>query len=147
MSVRGVRNNNPGNLRNTDTPWEGLATLDEMTDEQLGESEFEVFRKPWWGIRAIAKTFLTYQQKYGLKTIAQLIDRYAPDNENPTSKYINFVCMRVGRGPDKVIDLTDFEILYPLVKAICHFENGLTDETDPYTWEYIAGLILAGVEP
>ena len=52
--LRGVRNNNPGNIRVGDD-WVGLAKSDEMTAWQAKEQEFCVFSEPKYGIRAMCK--------------------------------------------------------------------------------------------
>ena len=81
---RGIRNNNPGNLRRTDDPWQGLA-------ETQTDTEFFVFQSPIYGIRALARTLIKYQDKHRLCTIRQLIGRWAPNTENDTVAYIKAV--------------------------------------------------------
>lgn len=143
-SVRGIRNNNPGNIKDFGLPWEGLASRSEMTEEQRREKTFCVFRKPWWGIRAMARTLLTYQRKYGLRTLDAIMRRWAPaEDNNPEEAYIHFVTAHVGLPRDHHIDLTDYRRMLRLCEAIIMFENG----DNPYTWEVTTGLILAGVEP
>ena len=46
---RGIRNNNPGNIRIGDD-WKGLAKADEMTTWQAKEQDFCVFSDPKYGI-------------------------------------------------------------------------------------------------
>lgn len=134
MASRGIRNHNPGNLRDTAAPWEGVAGTD---------GAFEIFKAPWWGIRALAKTLLTYQRKYDLRTIGELIHRWAPPSENDTDSYITHVSEHVGVPRNSRIDLEDYGTLRKLVEVIIEHENG----EQPYTWEIKTGLILAGVEP
>lgn len=139
---RGIRNNNPGNIRDTNIPWEGVVqTLD--PDGVDTEQTFEEFRRPWWGIRALAVNLRTYQQKRGCKTLRQIISRWAPGHENPTDAYAAHVSRVVGCGIDDPVNLDDYFTLQKLVVAIIEFENG----RNPYTWEVCTGLILAGVEP
>ena len=45
MSVRGIRNNNPGNIR-IGAPWQGLMARGDMTAIQRSEREFCVFETP-----------------------------------------------------------------------------------------------------
>ena len=61
MVARGIRNNNPGNIRHGEK-WEGLS--DKQTD-----SSFCIFVSPEYGIRALAKVLLTYYKKYQLNTV------------------------------------------------------------------------------
>lgn len=145
MTVRGLRNQNPGNIKRDGTAWEGMA------EDQSSDLVFCVFRAPWWGIRAIAKIMLSYQRRHELRTVDQIIHRWAPPDpggdRNPTTRYVTFIAKHMGVGRNEVINVEDFEQMHPLVQSICWFENGLNILTDPYTWEYQTGLILAGVEP
>ncbi len=134
---RGIRNYNPGNLRRSADPWQGLAA--EQTDP-----EFFQFASAKWGIRALARTLIAYQDRVGLKTIKQMIGRWAPPNENDTGAYVRAVAASVGVGPDDEIDVHDYAILRPLTLAIIRHENGQQPYTDA---EIDAGLVLAGVEP
>ena len=134
---RGIRNHNPGNLRRSADPWQGLAA--EQTD-----SEFFQFASAKWGIRALARTLIAYQDRVGLKTIKQMIGRWAPPNENDTGAYVRAVAASVGVGADDEIDVHDYAILRPLTLAIIRHENGQQPYTDA---EIDAGLVLAGVEP
>ncbi|EDP61596.1 hypothetical protein BAL199_07918 [alpha proteobacterium BAL199] len=135
--ARGIRNHNPGNLRRSSDPWQGLAA--EQTD-----AEFFQFASAKWGIRALARTLIAYQDRVGLKTIQQMIGRWAPPNENDTGAYVRAVAASVGVGEDDEIDVHDYAILRPLTLAIIRHENGHQPYTDA---EIDAGLVLAGVEP
>ena len=136
-TARGIRNHTPGNLRRSADPWQGLAA--EQTD-----SEFFQFASANWGIRALARTLIAYQDRVGLKTIKQMIGRWAPPNENDTGAYVRAVAASVGVGPDDEIDVHDFAILRPFTLAIIRHENGQQPYTDA---EIDAGMVLAGVEP
>ena len=134
---RGIRNNNPGNLRKSNDPWQGLAP--EQTDP-----DFLQFSAPKWGIRALARTLIAYQDRMGLRSIKSIIYRWAPPTENNTSAYIQSVAKNLGVQPDEPINVHDYKILQPLTLAIITTENG----QQPYTnTEIDAGLVLAGVEP
>ena len=141
---RGIRNFNPGNIKDFGIPWNGMMAYDDRDTAQKQESTFVVFRAPWWGIRATAIIIRNYQRRHGLKTIAEIINRWAPASDNnPVSDYAAFVAARVGTPSNYEIDAEDFSTMRAIVQAIVSFENGL----DPYTWEYNTGLILAGIEP
>ncbi|EPU9415876.1 hypothetical protein ACV0UJ_005298, partial [Escherichia coli] len=113
---RGIRNNNPGNL-DKGSPWQGLVANPD-------EPRFCTFKDPVWGIRALAVTLITYHDKRRAKdgtsidTIREVIERWAPPNENNTDAYINEVSKAVGVTADMIIDLHDYDILRPLVEAI-----------------------------
>jgi len=136
---RGIRNNNPGNIRDTSVPWNGL-----LPGGRDGETTFEVFKASWWGLRALAILLRNYSRKYGLTTVREIINRWAPPSDNnPTSDYVRYVSRKIGRDADATLDMETYDDVRPLVEAIVEFENG----EDPYSWEYEAGLILAGIEP
>lgn len=134
---RGIRNNNPGNIRRNGDPWQGLA------ERQL-DIEFFTFKSAVYGIRALARTLITYQDKYGLRTIRQIISRWAPPNENNTEAYVKAVAASTGLDADQPLDVHRFDHLLPLTKAIIRHENGQQPYSDA---ELTKGLVLAGVEP
>lgn len=117
---RGVKNNNPGNIRHSDTKWQGMAT-------DQNDPAFVTFSSPEWGIRAMTKILETYQWD-GLTTVAQAIDRWAPPSENDTSAYIDAVCAEANCKPNDPVRFTD--IMPQLVKAIIQHENGEQPYTD-----------------
>ena len=134
---RGIRNHNPGNIRLSQDPWQGLATLQE-------DREFFVFRSAIYGIRALARLLIAYQDRYGLRTIGAIISRFAPSQENNTEAYIQSVVIHSGYTSDQKLDMHQFKHLKPLVEAIIFHENGC----QPYTEaEITKALLLAGVEP
>ncbi|MCW0316198.1 hypothetical protein NB724_001349 [Pantoea ananatis] len=122
---RGIRNNNPGNIRWGDE-WKGLVPEGQRTDKSFCQ-----FKAPEFGIRAIIIILRNYQSKYGLKTITGIINRWAPPNENDTQAYIRSVAQATGTDADKPIDLTDSRKLFPLLQAIIKHENG----TQPYEYD------------
>lgn len=118
---RGIRNNNPGNIRKGQK-WQGLA--ESQTDE-----DFLIFNRPEYGIRALCRTLRTYQRKHGLKSVRSIINRYAPLCENNTEAYIHNFCVKLNVSPDTPIDLDEKGIMLNMLKAIIYHENG----TQPYT--------------
>ena len=135
---RGVRNNNPGNVRRTKDNWQGLAA------EQTDTAFFQFVSAPQ-GIRCLARILLNYQDKRGLRTIEKIIWRWAPpSDDNPTESYVSFVCRRARIGRAHTLDLHRYEDLRPIVEAIIAFE------CDGYAYPEAVvdkGLVLAGVEP
>lgn len=130
---RGIRNNNPGNIRWGDD-WKGLVPEGQRTDKSFCQ-----FKAPEFGIRAMIIILRNYQSKYGLKTITGIIKRWAPPNENDTQAYIRSVAQATGTDADKPIDLTDSRKLFPLLQAIIKHENG----TQPYEYDvFIRALDL-----
>lgn len=118
---RGVRNNNPGNIDRTGIVWQGEnRTAAAITRE----ARFAVFDSPEWGFRALVKTLLTYQRKYGLLTVRSIINRWAPPTENNTSAYAAEVAKALGVTETTVIRVDDPANAFKLAKAIARHENG-----------------------
>lgn len=141
---RGIRNFNPGNIRHVKgTRWQGMSA-------NQNDTEFVQFTGPQWGIRAIARTLITYQDKHGLRTIRQIIGRWAPPNENNTESYIRQVATRLGVSPDARIDVYEYRTMRGLVEAIIRHENG-SGPLSQGNWygESLVneGLHLAGIVP
>jgi len=78
---RGLRNNNPGNIRASD-PWQGMIGTD--------PAGFAVFKDISWGIRAMAKD-LTSKINNGYDTLQEIIYRWAPPTENDTEAYLDYM--------------------------------------------------------
>jgi hypothetical protein len=140
VTVRGIRNNNPGNIREAPgdrTQWVGERATDD-------DKAFEEFQTPEHGIRALAITLRNYQRKYGLRTVRGIIDRWAPPVENNTKAYVSAVADHLMTHPDERIDVEDPRIMTGLVEAIIKHENGV----QPYAAATIRkGLALAGIGP
>jgi len=130
---RGIRNNNPGNIKKNNTNWNGLVPEEDQTDEV-----FFIFSTPKFGIRALSKILITYRS-YGLTNIWSIINRYAPPSENDTEAYKDYLSAQTGYGKLKNLENT-LEDYLPIVKAIIHMENGV----QPYDEEtIIEGMYLA----
>lgn len=127
---RGVRNNNPGNIDyNKANAWQGQLGL----ERDVPNPRFARFDTPENGIRALGKLIRTYQNKHGLKTIEEIISRWAPGVENDTAAYVNQVAKAVGVAAHANINVNAVTLLRPLVQAIIRHENGY----DPYTPEVV----------
>lgn len=78
---RGIRNNNPGNIRNSErNDWAG-----EVSKADKKDNAFEEFEDIPHGVRAMMKLLLKYQRSYNLHSIKELIERWAPRDENDTA--------------------------------------------------------------
>lgn len=134
--LRGFRNNNPGNIDyKKNNHWKGQL----MYDPSI-ESRFCRFETVEYGIRALILLLRTYQRKYGLTTVSQIIGRWAPTNENNTMVYIQSVADELGLSPTETIDLNNKTVVINLAKAIIRHENGLQPydaETFERTWEML----------
>jgi hypothetical protein len=137
--ARGYRNKNPGNIDfNERNKWRG-----QIGREQTGNPpRFAVFDSHENGIRALARLLQTYQVRHDLHTIAGIINRWAPSNENNTSAYVTFVSRAMGIEPDEQIDVFKWNVARPMVEAIIRKELG----GNPYPPEVIdEGVSWAGV--
>lgn len=111
---RGIRNNNPGNLR-SDVSWAF------MTGSDTGG--FAIFDDSVHGLRALAKDLVTKIDKDGLTTIQAIISKYAPTSENNTAAYIVSVSQDSGFAADEQLT-ADADTLSRLMRAIVNHENG-----------------------
>lgn len=137
MTVRGIRNMNPGNIRLGES-WLGLRT--KQTDP-----DFCQFTSMVYGCRALLKLLRTYVEKRGCTTIRKVIERWAPPSENDTSSYVLSVAAACRRDPDEVLNFEADPLLYlDIAKAIARHECGVDAEaiTDD-AWE--VGLKEAGL--
>lgn len=118
---RGLRNNNPGNIRKSGDDWQGLSSRHD-------DGEFFIFTNPFWGLRALARILINYRRKHDINTIRGIIERYAPSNENDTEVYIAAVSKQTGIGPEQpfVIDAA-LDLLLP---AIVRHEIGFNPFSD-----------------
>lgn len=131
--TRGLRNNNPGNIRYDGTAWEGLA------NPPQDDKGFCVFIDPTYGIRAMGRILSNYVNADGVTpSVVGIISRWAPPSENDTASYIDDVAGQLGIDPNTTFDLSS--VFVPLVGAIISHENSL----NPYADATIAqGLALA----
>lgn len=135
---RGIRNNNPGNIRIGKSRWQGQSEV--QTD-----AEFVEFDDAVYGLRALMRLLLTYRIKYGLDTVESIINRYAPPKENATDNYIYHVAQALKVKRTEVIDLTAAPVLTALAAAITRHENGRAMEGFPRDW-YPPGLYARAAE-
>lgn len=115
---RGIRNNNPGNVRYTGTQWQGLSN-------PPSDGEYCIFTDPRYGIRAMGRILNSYASR-GIDSISEIIFTWAPPSENNTLAYVAHVA-----------DLLEWSETLPLpldkrpelVAAIIKHENGI----NPYS--------------
>lgn len=113
---RGIRNNNPLNIRIGNT-W--LGEVSDPTD-----SEFEQFCAVQYGLRAGFVILRRYIRRYGRNTIAKIIHAWAPTTENNTQSYIDAVSKRTGIPQDAILSFEDEKQMVALVEAMAYVECG-----------------------
>ena len=115
---RGLRNNNPGNIRRSRVRYKG-----EVRPSR--DPDFKEFSTMAYGYRAVFVLLDTYRSRYGLTTIRQMLNRYAPPTENFTEGYVRFVADYSGVMPDEVVDTRSEKDMIPVVAAMSKIENGV----------------------
>ena len=118
---RGYRNNNPLNLkiRTKGNPWVGVIPKEKNTD-----GTFEQFTDMVYGYRAAMVLLRNYTILYGLRTIAQIICRFAPEPENNTERYIERVCKITGFDRNEEYRARDEKMVKSVIYAMAIVENG-----------------------
>lgn len=113
---RGIRNNNPLNIRIGNT-W--LGEVPRPTDKA-----FEQFVQMEYGIRAGFVILRRYIRRYNRRTITDIVSAWAPSNENNTKAYIETVSRLTGIPADREIKYEDMDTMVRLVDAMIQVECG-----------------------
>lgn len=123
MKPRGLRNNNPLNIRRSNDKWQGLSAVQD-------DKEFFQFLCAAYGWRA-AFVILTksYYAKRGINTIEGIIRRWAPSSENNTEGYIRRVCEYTGLNRSQILPPpTERPAIWLMIGyAMARVENGISD--------------------
>ena len=128
-SPRGIRNNNPLNIRNNGIKWNGLK-------ESQADKEFLQFIEAIFGFRAGARILKSYAGR-GIITLEQIINTWSPDTENDTKSYIKHAATELKINQSEPVV---FEKWPELLAVMTKHENGY----NPYSLEYIRrGIELA----
>ena len=121
-SSRGIRNNNPFNIRKGST-WNG---------ERPNQSDpaFEEFTSMEMGIRAGLKLIRNHVTGFGgkrkpMNSIAKLIAVWAPPTENNTDEYVRTVSRLTGIPKTRTIFPDDRCALLAIAKAMAKVECGV----------------------
>lgn len=114
---RGLRNNNPGNIRRGGFRYKGEKAVSE-------DAEFRQFESIEWGYRAMFALLHTYKVKHGCRTLRQMISRYAPPSENNTENYIRRVVYTTHLAAERPISTLDGAVMMAVVAAMSEVENG-----------------------
>lgn len=114
---RGMRNNNPLNIR-IGNVW--LGEVATPTDTQ-----FEQFVHIKYGLRAAFVLLRRYINHYKRNTIPLIISSWAPNTENNTQAYIEAVVKISGISSDATIAFNDKVSMCKLVAAMAKVECGV----------------------
>lgn len=116
-TVRGIRNNNAGNIRRSSAQWQGKIPFSQSTDPA-----FEQFISMEYGLRALMKNAITWINR-GANTPEKLIHKWAPPHENNTANYVKSVAKAL-KISEKTVIIPTKENLIALAKVIALKENG-----------------------
>ena len=124
--TRGIRNNNPLNIRHSADRWEGRRK--EQTDKS-----FVQFISMAYGYRAGWKTLQSYYNRFSKQnkpfTVRTIIERWAPPKENDTEAYIRNVLKMSGIGGKENLlppsNVTGYDRLCQLLVAMTCIECGI----------------------
>ena len=123
---RGLRNNNPGNLKFAGQP--GAIGKDAQG--------FAIFRTPADGLAAMRRQLGLYRAR-GLDTISSIVSAWAPASAgNDTAAYIAAVSQAMHVGAQKRLNLSDPAVVSRLMRAMIYHENG----QDPFGAGAMRGL-------
>lgn len=135
---RGMLINNPFNLRISHNAWRGKVTPSK-------DKDFEQFQTYGDGCHAGVTTLCNYYKLHGCDTIAKIISRWAPPEENPTSSYTDFIAKRCGVDGNNQYNVLDAGNLFKLASGIVEFEQGSHEYIYPELREEIDKLFPAVV--
>jgi hypothetical protein len=115
---RGLRNNNPGNIRSNSDLFQG-----EIRPSK--DNSFKQFETMAYGYRAVFRILSNYYRNYKLDTIRKMIGRWAPpEDNNHTEAYIKAVSDYSGIPVDDPINVNDREQMTRIVAGMSKVENG-----------------------
>lgn len=129
VDIPGIRDNNPGDIKDDGTNWQGKVGVDGV---------WVIFADTTWGLRAMAVDLSTKINRDGLNTITAIVNKYAPASDsNDVPAYINAVSVDTGFDPNQVLT-ADEETLQTLIRAFVNHELG-----DSISQQYISDADIA----
>lgn len=133
---RGIRNNNPGNLRHAMGP-------DVKTQIVDGFASFATLQQ---GVCSFFWLLHSYYRIQGLRTVPAFVGRYAPSSENDVSMYTRAICQRLGLNPLNLAN-QDLHLDRPwraidFARCIFAIECGPAPVAAPYFSEWVPPRIM-----
>jgi hypothetical protein len=117
--IRGLRNNNPGNIKfSPNSPWKG--SVRDANGNYVNDGEFVQFDTPEAGIRAMTMNLLSYDNR-GINTIRGIVNNWSTTDRG---SYTKFLSEQLGVKPDDVVNVKDPAVMQQLVRGIIQMENG-----------------------
>ena len=125
MISRGIRNNNPLNIRRSKDQWQGM----KKTQSDSSFCQFETFEDGWRA--AFVLLTRTYYHKYRLYTIRGIVSKWAPPGENNTEAYIRNVSRLTGISADEPLGIpSEHPARWMLVGAAMAIQENGTEVMD-----------------
>lgn len=130
---RGLRNNNPGNIRIANNSWLAKVPESENTDGSFEQFKSYTFREGntysgmSMGTRALVKLGWTYLNQNPNHTILSFISKYAPSSENNTEAYAKAIADYLDVTVNaKVKPIYEDKVKqYLFILSIIRHENGI----------------------
>ena len=123
MATRGIRNDNPLNIRHGKSQWVGMR-------EKQTDKAFVQFCERKYGYRAAFVLLRNYIRK-GVNTIGKIIARWAPSSDgNNTRAYIDFVSRTSGIDASRTIKFEDKDDLVEIVRSMAQVESGIIESKE-----------------
>lgn len=119
---RGIRNNNPLNIR------KGCSWKGERPNQT--DPSFEEFISIEYGIRAALRLMRNHITGFGgsrpkQNTLKKLISVWAPPSENATAGYVDFVSAQCRLSPTQIISADDKGLLCKVARVMAYVECGV----------------------
>lgn len=135
---RGIRNNNPLNVR--------FSPRNNWVGQTGSDGQFCKFSAPKYGIRAAVKILQRYAGNDGKTTVFEIINKWAPRSDgNNTEKYIEAVCDAMNIKPTDTINVymqsTVVHLLYYMAQVECTAKA--LEAAKIGIWNFIEGYDLA----
>jgi hypothetical protein len=112
-TIRGIRNNNPTNMRDSGIQWQGMIGVD--------PDGFLIFDTMANGLRAPAINLRNYGRLHGISTVDGVARRWSQTDQDAYSANL---AAFLGVDPQDSIDLEDKDTLTQLVRGIIRQEDG-----------------------
>lgn len=120
-STRGIRNNNPLNIK-IGNDWQG--------EVPNTDGVFEQFESMEYGLRAAFIILRKYITKYGRNSIADIVHSWSPDGEAIERAYMLCVQSFANIPVNQEVSYWDKETMCLIVQGMAYMENGCRIDID-----------------
>lgn len=120
--TRGIRNNNPLNIRQSTNKWQGMAP-------SQSDRAFVQFTARKYGYRAAFVLIRNYIGLHHANTIGKIVARWAPSSDgNNTQAYIRFVSKTSSIKPDTPLRFADQKSMVAIVRSMAQMESAIIED-------------------